>query len=437
MVISGLASSDIPYKKEIRVPTSPGFGACIIDERLLMRLMPILLAVLVSLSLYVLVLERDALMAFAQVDPSSATAEETDEPKPVSVVAITSTAETVDSAVVLRGRTEAARQVSVAAETSGQVISEPIRKGAFVEAGDLLCQLDPGTRESALAETRARLTEARGRGPEVQAGVAEAEARVREAEINVNAARQLSQDGFASETRLVSAEAALESANAGLRRAQSQIASAEAGVESAQAAVAAAEREIERLNITAPFSGLLESDTAELGSLMQPGSPCATIIQLDPIKLVGFVPEADVAQVRVGARAGAQLTTGEQLIGQVTFLSRSADELTRTFRVEITVPNPDLSIGDGQTAEIIVASSGRTAHLLPGSALTLDNEGQIGIRSVGEGNITRFLPVTVLRDTIEGFWVTGLPDEVSVIIVGQEYVTDGVPIAPTFQEANE
>ena len=404
-----------------------------------MRFMPLFTAVIVSLTLYALVFEREALLAFAQVEASAEEdAPDAQEIQPVSVVAMTSIAETVDSAVILRGRTEAARQVVVASETSGQVISEPIRKGAFVQEGELMCQLDPGTRQSQLAETRARLTEAEGRVPEAQAAAAEATARVREAEINVNVARQLSEDGFASETRLISAEASLEAALAGVQRATSQIASARAGIESAQAGVAAAEREIERLNITAPFSGLLESDTAELGSLMMMGTPCATIIQLDPIKLVGFVPEANVSQVTVGAMAGARLSTGEDVVGEVTFLSRSADELTRTFRVEIQVPNADLSIRDGQTAEILVASEGRIAHLMPASALTLDNDGAIGVRVVSSedsGDIARFLPVGILRDTIDGIWVTGLPETVDVIVIGQEYVTDGVPVTATLQEA--
>lgn len=401
-----------------------------------MRFMSLLTAIIVSLSLYALVFEREALMAFAQVDPAGEDiVNAVDTVNPVSVVAMTSQAETVDSAVILRGRTEAARQVTVASETSGQVISEPIRKGAFVEAGDLMCQLDPGTRAAQLAESRARLTEAQGRVPEAQATLAEANARVREAEINVNAARRLSENGFASETSLISAEATLEAAHAGIQRAESEIISAQAGIEAAQAGVAAAEREIERLNITAPFSGLLESDTAELGSLMQLGAPCATIIQLNPIKLVGFVPEANVGQITVGAMAGARLTTGEDVTGQVTFLSRSADELTRTFRVEVRVANEDLHIGDGQTAEIIVASDGRMAHLLPASSLTLDNDGNIGIRAVDADSIARFMPIGVLRDTIDGIWVTGLPQSVDVIVVGQEYVTDGVPVIATMQEA--
>lgn len=407
-----------------------------------MRLMPLFTAIVVSIALYALVFERESLLAFAQVEPG---VEETIDDvtlNPISVVAMTSQAVTVDSAVIMRGRTEAARQVTVASEISGLVISEPIRKGAFVDAGDLLCQLDPGTLAAQLAEGRARLAEAQGRVPEAQATVVEASARVREAEINVNVARRLSEDGFASETRLISAEAALEAANAGVQRASSQVISAQAGIEGAQATVAADQRAIERLNITAPFAGLLESDTSELGSLMQPGAPCATIIQLDPIKLVGFVPEASVSQITVGAMAGARLTTGQEVVGQVTFLSRSADEQTRTFRVEVRVPNADQLIGDGQTAEIIVASDGRMAHLLPASSLTLDNDGAIGIRAIvtqdgSNMDIARFMPVGIMRDTIDGIWVTGLPDTVDVIVVGQEYVTDGVPVIANMQQETD
>ena len=232
------------------------------------------------------------------------------------------------------------------------------------------------------------------------------------------------------------AGAASEAAAAGVQRATSQLISARAGIEAAQAAVASAERDIAQLTIHAPFDGLLETDTAELGSLMQPGAPCATIIQLDPIKLVGFVPEANGDKVELGARARAQLSTGgTALDGRVTFLSRSADSTTRTFRVEVEVPNPDLAIRDGQTVDILIDSEGRTAHLVPQSALTLDDSGALGLRTVGEGNVVAFMPVTMLRDTAEGVWVAGLPDNVDIITVGQEFVIDGVVVDPTFSEA--
>lgn len=416
-----------------------------------MRIIPVLTAILVFGFLYLLVFERERLVGFAQNSPLSAQDAATGEMAQVTdaqvsaesevvggsvgVVAMRSVAQRVDSAVILRGRTEAARQVTVASETSGLVMSEPLRKGAFVNAGELLCRLDPGTREASLDEASARLAEAQSRVPEAQAGVTEANARVLEAEINVNAARQLAQDGFASETRVISEQAAMDSATAGVQRANSAVSSAQAGIQAAQATVATAEREIERLQITAPFAGLLETDTAELGALMQPGTPCATIIQLDPIKLVGFVPEVDVSKITVGALAGARLTSGQDVQGRVTFLSRSADEMTRTFRVEVTVANDDLAISDGQTAEILVASDGRAAHLIAQSSLTLDDDGVLGVRTVGDNNLATFMPVTLLRDTAEGVWVTDLPETVDIITVGQEFVIDGVRVTPTYQEA--
>lgn len=399
-----------------------------------MRLVPVLSALLVMFAIYLVVLERDALNDFAAGDREALDrialvqivrgavagepaenvapappAEETaapdaapqqdapaaSEPAPerrVSVVAMRSTAQQVDRGVILRGRTEATREVEVRAETSGRVISEPLRKGGAVEAGQLLCALDPGTRQIALAEAEARLADAR---------------------LQFTQAERLSEGGFASETRITSARAALQGA---------------------EAAVAAAQAELGRLEIRAPFDGLLESDTAELGSLLQPGAHCATLVQLDPIRLVGYVPELDVDKVETGALAGARLTSGREVVGRVSFVARTAEPATRTFRVEVTVPNPDLTIRDGQTAEIGIMASGTDAHLVPGSALTLDDSGAIGLRTVDADSRALFVPVSVIRDTMDGLWVTGLPDQADLIVVGQEFVRDGVLVAPTFRD---
>lgn len=422
-----------------------------------MRLIPALTAILVSLTLYFVVFERDRLIAFARGEETAKAAETSAElPKAeaeraIGVVALRSVAREIDSAVRLRGETRADRQVEVRAETSSTVLSEPLRKGQFVQKDDVLCQLNLGTRLSALAEAQARLTEARASLPvaksrqsEAAARVEEARARLEEAQINDNAATRLSKDGFASDTRVAttkaavrSAEAGVEAAKSGLESAKSGIESARAGIQSAEAAVAAANKEIERLTITAPFSGLLESDTAELGSLMQPGSLCATVIRLDPIIVVGFVPETEVDRVKVGALAGARLATGHEVTGTVRFLSRSADATTRTFQVEIAVPNPDFTIRDGQTAEILISAAGTKAHLLPQSSLTLNNEGALGVRSVGADNRVNFNRVQMLRDTVKGIWVEGLPEEVDVIVVGQDFVTEGVLVAATYREAEK
>ncbi|HSF90582.1 MAG TPA: efflux RND transporter periplasmic adaptor subunit, partial [Paracoccaceae bacterium] len=298
-----------------------------------MRLFPILTAIVVTIFLYFVIFDRDALQRGASdirelapvltetltSDESEVSAEPdnalptTDTSAPVSVVVLQSKAQPVQSGIILRGRTEAARRVDVRAETSGKIISEPIRKGAAVVAGQALCEIDPGTRAAQRAEAVARL---------------------REAELNAANTTELAEKGFAPETALISAQAALEAAQARIQQIDADIA---------------------HLTVTAPFDGMLESDTAELGSLISQGGLCATVIDLSTVKMVGFVPEAQIGLIADNALAGGRLISGREIMGNVTFLSRSADPVTRTFRAEITVDNTDLSIRDGETVEIGIA----------------------------------------------------------------------------------
>ena len=412
-----------------------------------MRPISILTALTVATMLYLLVMEREAVLIF-----SGATTQEEDRHVPPAANSVSvleselrtmrvevmhSVAQTVDNAILLRGETRALRQVEVRAETTAAVISEPLRKGAMVRAGDVLCRLDPGTREEDLARARAALVEAEGKIAAGEARLAEANARFNEAQITYNATSKLREEGFASQTRLVSARAALRSAETAIASAKSGLEGTRAEIESAAASVAQATREIERLTIKAPFRGLLESDAAELGSLLQPGSLCATVIQLDQIKLIGYVPEPHISRIANGVDATARLATGQQVRGTVSYISRSADPATRTFEVEILVDNADLAIRDGQTAEIAIAAPGAKAHKLPQSALVLNNEGELGVRTVDADNIVRFVSVTILRDTPSGVWLNGLPNVANIIVIGQDFVTHGVKVTPAYRETTQ
>ncbi|WP_299966950.1 efflux RND transporter periplasmic adaptor subunit [uncultured Roseobacter sp.] len=423
-----------------------------------MRIFSILAALLVAALLAVLILDRPAVMAFFGSDTPEESIEADETPSTsaeaaedlVQVLVTRSVARQIDTAVVLRGQTEAARTVDVRAETSAIVASEPLRKGRAVTAGEPMCMLEEGTRGTALAQSEAQLDEARARVPEAEARLTQAQSQLQEARINLNASSKLSEGGFASTTRLANTEAAVATAEAGVESARAGLQAAQSGIRGAQASVATAQKELERLVIRAPFDGLLESDTAELGALLQPGSLCATVIQLDPIKLVAFVPETEVARVSVGAPAvarlvsgtgaltgGADAASGQEVRGEVSFLSSSADEMTRTFRVEMQVPNPQGRIRDGQTAEILISAEGAEAHLLPQSALTLNDDGMLGVRTVDTEAIVDFHPVTLMRDTPEGVWLTGLPPEADVIVRGQEFVIAGVKVDPTYRELGQ
>lgn len=356
-----------------------------------MKIIPLVNALLVTTALYALVFERDRLLGFAgtQEPPAADPQPSVASAPPVPVQVFASQARPVDQGVVLRGETAAARRVELRAETTGRVISEPLRRGAEVAAGAVLCRIDPGTRPAQLAEAEARLTEA---------------------ELNATAAARLQAGGYRSETAAAGATAALQAASAGVEAVRTDIA---------------------RLEITAPFAGVLEEDSAELGALLSAGGLCATVIALDPIRLVGFLPETELSRVSPGALVGARLATGQQVSGRVSYLSRSADPATRTFRVEAEVDNPTRTIREGQSVEMMIAAAGTRAHLLPASALTLDDAGHLGVRLAIEDQ-ARFAPVSVLRDEPGGLWVTGLPERADVIVVGQDYVTDGSALAVTF-----
>ena len=192
-----------------------------------MRIISLVTAIAVVSILYVLVFERDVLKGFSSgknieelagdlgdgpelnTEASVALSKIKKSEKTISVVVVKSTAKTIDSAVILRGETAAARSVEVRSETSGQVVNEPLRKGKTISQGQILCSLDPGTRQASLADAVAGLAEARARVPETRAKLDEAKARLTEAKINFNAATKLSEGGYASETRVASAKAAV------------------------------------------------------------------------------------------------------------------------------------------------------------------------------------------------------------------------------------
>ncbi len=357
-----------------------------------MRLGSIALALLSAGALYYWVAgrvlaEELAVQPAAEANAVVATAKP-EQNQPVPVMVLQSQARPTVNQLVLRGRTVAIRKVSVPAETAGLVISQPLRKGTAVAGGDVLCRLDPGARAAQLLEAEAGLAEAR---------------------IAANAATTLSRKGFAAEATRLARQAQLEAA---------------------QAKVDLVRLDIARLVIHAPFDGVLETDTAEIGSRLGLGGTCATVIDLSSVKASGYVSEREVDQIVLGQTAAARLINGRIIPGEISFISRVSDPETRTYLVEITLPNQDGRIRDGMTAELRIDLPTEVAHLIPQAALTLDDDGRLGVRLAVEER-AHFVEARIIRDAIDGVWVTGLPERAAVIVVGQEFVRDGRSIAPT------
>lgn len=301
----------------------------------------------------------------------------------VAVRIVKSTAAQKRTSIVIRGRTEAKRAVHVRAETAGVVADLPVEKGQRVTKGDTLCKISVNARQARLDEAKAL---------------------VQQRWLEYDAARKLAAKGHRSETQAAGSRAAYDAAKAQLK--QMQV-------------------ELDNTDIVAPFDGIFDDREVEVGDFLAVGQACGLVVQLDPLKVTGQVAEDKVSDLRAGTTGLARLVTGEKKEGKIIFVAKTADEATRTFRVEMEVPNPDHKMRSGVTAEIVVPGQPVLAHLVPSSVISLNDQGVIGVRTVDENDRVQFHEVRPVDDTPEGLWVAGLPATVRLITVGQDYVTQG------------
>jgi multidrug efflux system membrane fusion protein len=181
--------------------------------------------------------------------------------------------------------------------------------------------------------------------------------------------------------------------------------------------------ELNRTEVKAPFSGYIEK-IVKPGNFLERGQICATIIQLNPITFVAEVPESDINKVTEGQQVILNLITGETIEGKLTFVSKSASNLTRTFKVEAEIENKNGFIRDGITSEMIIKTSKIKAHKITPSVLMLNDKGILGIKIIRDLEIVKFLPITILEDSEDGIWVTGIPNQIQLITQGQGFVED-------------
>jgi multidrug efflux system membrane fusion protein len=286
-------------------------------------------------------------------------------------------------AIILRGRTEAARTVIVRAETAGPVAAVPAAEGSFVRRGAILCRLSVDARQASLDQARAAL---------------------KSRQLQMQASQRLATQGYRSQTQVLQDQANLDGAMAAVRQ---------------------AEVLLSQVNIRAPFSGVFDRREAEVGSYLAPGGACGTMLELDPLIIVADLAESQIGKVRVGESATAVLTTGETLSGRIRFVARDADPQTRTYRVEVVVSNPGSRARSGLSADVRIATPVSSAHRLPSTALVLGSDGRQGVRHVvGAGQVV-FTPIEILDQGADGIWVSGLEGPINLIVAGQAFVNEG------------
>ena len=144
----------------------------------------------------------------------------------------------------------------------------------------------------------------------------------------------------------------------------------------------------------------------------------------------GQVAEREVGRVKPGMNANVTLVSGDVVSGKVSYVSPSADAQTRTFQTEVELNNTARGIPDGMTATAqINLPVSQSFKILP-AWVSLDENGQIGVKTIEEGNRVGFVPIVILSQTREGFWISGIEDGDKVITRGQEYVVVGEVVEP-------
>ncbi len=185
------------------------------------------------------------------------------------------------------------------------------------------------------------------------------------------------------------------------------------------------ELEIDNTRVAAPFDGILDRLPVEIGAYLQGGDEVARLLEQDPIVFVGYVSQQERHRLVLGDRGIAYLGTGLVAEGEVTYIAVEPDPITRTYKVELQIPNPDGSLVSGITAELRIPVRFVSAIQLSPALLSLDNGDELGIKVVNQQDRVEFLPVQVIRSTADGLWIAGLPENIRIITVGQGFVRVG------------
>lgn len=301
---------------------------------------------------------------------------------PMTVQVRLSEAEAVQRRLESQGEVRADRNIVLRAQTGGRVVEVLVERGARVESEQPLLRIDRADRPARLAE---------------------AEALVAQREADYEAARNLGDRGLQAETRVREAFAALQAARADL---------------------AAIREDLAHTVVRAPFAGVVDERLAEVGDVLSSGDPAARLVDLDPLRVRINVAQQNVGRLSLGAAARIELATGQALEGRVSFISVAGDTGTRTFPVDIEATNPN-ALPAGVSATVRLPLDTVRAHFLSPALLTLGDGGVLGVKSVDDAGRVGFHPVSIVRTDRDGVWVTGPPDRVRLITIGQGFVRAG------------
>jgi len=349
-------------------------------------------------------------------------------------------------------------QAMVAAKISAQIKTMGLLKNQVVKAGQVIAILESRDLAAQRNEAVAALNQERANERSVTTGtipqtnaqdqraLRDAQAKVRTASATYDRRLVLYQKGGISKKDLEASQMELTTAENELRLAEQTVvlrtkainpndrALAAARVQAAQQRVATLDAQLSYATIRAPITGIVTDQFQYQGEFAAPGGRLVNIADISEV--IVKVPFADtvVAQLKVGDTATVLPTdtSGEEMTGKVTLISRSNDPLNRTVEVWVTLGNGAGRLRANGAAQVTAATLTKNdAIVVPASAVTLDasnaNEGTVMV--VDAANVAHETKVTVGIRTPDKIEITeGLQGGETVVIEGNYALPDGTKV---------
>ena len=319
--------------------------------------------------------------------------------RPVRVIALASgnQGERLEFSGDVRPRYESALGFRV----GGKIVERKVDVGAVVKRGDVLMRLDP--QDLRLAESQARAT-------------------LRAAETERDLAR-------ADYKRHVDLRAQNFVSQAVLDARQSTLKAAQANVDAARAGLRGQSNQSNYTSLTADADGVVIAIEAEVGQVVQPGTPVVQVARAGEKEVVIGIPEDKVGQLQTSSAVSVRLwaDTATTINGRIREVSPMADPASRTYTVKVSIPDsPEVRLGMTATVEVATGGKGATGLRLPLTAL-VQSKGASHVWVVENGAV-KLVPVQVTGQVDNDVLVTG------GVRAGQQVVTAGVNLLKNGQK---
>jgi len=347
----------------------------------------------------------------------------------------------LSSTLTVAGEFQPYQEVELHAKVSGYIRRINVDIGDRVRIGQVIATLE-------VPELNAQLSASQAEIRHSQAEISRAQSEVTLAEANhaaLHAAYTRLSNASNQRPGLIAAQE-LDDSHAKDQDAEAKINVAKSALEATRQQLGVSQSESQRVKslqeysvVTAPFSGVVTMRYADVGSLIQAGTasntqsmPVVKVAQSDLLRLRMPVPEEDVPFINVGSDVQIKLeATGKSISGKVIRFTRELSTSTRTMLAEVDVPNPDLMLSSGMTAEAtIVLQDQKNVLTVPAGAI-LNDEGQSYVLTVDTENKVRKVPVVLgIQGSDRAVITHGLAEHQSLIVSGQSKYQIGQIVHP-------